>query len=440
MEASFLEFITKNSLFSKENKILLAVCGGVDSVVLAHLLASSGYTFAVAHCNFGLRGKEADADEQFVRQLAQNYGVPCYVKRFNTRTLAKEKRQSIQMMARALRYQWFNELLEAQALDFIATAHHLNDSIETVLFNLTKGTGLAGLHGILPKQHQLVRPLLFADKNSIEHYAIAQQLSWREDASNQINKYARNLIRNEVVPQLKQINPSFERTFQETLEKIRGVEVIFSTTLENLKQKLQYDQQVIRLAIQEIPSDGSRIVLLYELLRTFNFNFTQTKELLKQLDGQAGKQFVSETHLLVKDRNYLIITPKQTTTMQTYAISLEEEVFKNEHIYLSWQELSLTTNFQIPTAAHLACLDADKIVMPLEVRSWQEGDWFYPLGLKGRKKVSDFLTDLKIPRNLKQNVWVLTAKKQIVWVIGWRIDDRFKITGQTDKVLIIEKH
>jgi tRNA(Ile)-lysidine synthase len=424
------------SLFRSQDKLLIAVSGGVDSVVLLDMLAKDFNKknkdltsfLGIAHCNFGLRGQESEEDEAFVASLAHHYQIPFFYKKFETLAFAEKHKLSIQVAARKLRYTWFDEILQTHHFQYVATAHHLNDSIETVLYNLAKGTGIAGLHGILPKQGNIIRPLLTLSKQEITQYATDNQLVWREDSSNATDKYSRNLLRHQVVPILKQINPNLEDTFRDNLLRIREVEYIFQKEVEKFKEKILSKninwgvENTYYLDIHAIKQEENNLVKLYEVLKIFGFNFKQSKLIINSLESDAGKEFISNTHSLVKDRNLLVIVPLHH---QQVLPQLEQQIFEK------------STDFQYSTEAHWVHLDYDKVGERFTVRLWQEGDTFSPLGMKGRRKnVSDFLNDLKLPLNLKRQVSVLvTTQGQIAWVIGYRLHDDFKVTAQTRRVL-----
>ena len=505
----FLKFISKNQLFTKKDKLLAAVSGGVDSVVLCDLLYKTGFNFAIAHCNFKLRGKESDGDEIFVKALAQKYKVDFYVEHFNTASYAKKKKISIQMAARILRYEWFGKISSAQASppkspqrgdfptplpkgkgdvkfslsrglreagksdgkvpplggfrgasssSYLLTAHHQNDVLETMLLNLSKGTGIAGLHGIQVKSKlasyfsgTIIRPILFAQKEEILLYAKKNKLKWREDSSNKSNKYQRNLIRNEVIPLLKKINPNLEKTIQATVEKVSAVENVFKRYIDKVRSEvLRNDQNEDYIDIKKLKQIENSPVILSELVNPFKFGYDITLQI--NLDSEPGRKFESPTHTLVKDRTELIIIknfiPSTRDTKPRRFGTVKKSQRSFQHGGLKYQISVLKTrdnNFKIKDSKHIASLDYDKLKFPLVLRKWKEGDWFCPLGMnKKKKKLSDFLIDQKIPLNLKNKVWVLTSPAEpgltegpIIWVINYRIDERFKITETTKKAYII---
>lgn len=452
---AFLTYINEQKLFQPTEKILLAVSGGKDSVAMfdlfcgASLLGASELGkklyFAVAHCNFQLRGKDSDEDEIFVENLCRKTGIEYYSKTFNTKTFAKANNISIEMAARTLRYEWFESLRNEHVFAYIATAHHLNDSIETVLLNLTKGTGISGLKGILPKNGFIIRPLLFASRQEIEDYVAQKKLSWREDISNASNEYQRNLIRNEVVPLLKKINPNFDNTFARNLERFQLLEQDFRKNLGNFKATIMREENgVFFLKIANIKYWQVADYYLEELLKEFNFNYFQSKEIFQSMDGLSGKKFHSSTYTLIKDREELILISTENQDKKSEEIIIEDEKINNKIVAFEGGILRFTLleNTQMQTKFvrnnALLYLDFEKITFPLTLRKWQEGDWFIPLGMKGKKKISDFLIDKKVSIHLKKVIFLLTSKESIIWVVNQRADDRFKITETTKQVLKVE--
>jgi tRNA(Ile)-lysidine synthase len=430
----FITYIREKALFGPAEKVLLAVSGGIDSVVLLHLMSQAGFSFGVAHCNFGLRGEESDADEAFVKKLAKKYKAPVYTEQFETAAFAEREKISVQMAARVLRYEWFYRLLRTEGYAYVATAHHLNDTVETVLLNLTRGTGIAGLHGILPKNGQVIRPMLFVDKESLYDYVVENQLVWREDSSNDTNQYGRNLVRNEVVPLLKQLNPNLEETLAHAVERVGAVERVFAARVEALRQAaLRTDGEVHYLSLPALRGEPEPVIELGELLKTYHFNYAQALDVAAALDAEPGKRFDSPTHTLVKDRDQLVITPKPLAPFQTGKLDAGQAAFAHEGFRLTAQTLPVA-GYKISTSPKVAALDGQTLKFPLRIRRWKEGDWFCPLGMTSKKKISDFLIDEKVPLNLKERVWVLLSGDSIAWIIGHRIDNRFKITEKTEQV------
>ncbi|GAB3288323.1 tRNA lysidine(34) synthetase [Hymenobacter tenuis] len=435
------QYIQEHALFSPTDKLLVAVSGGLDSVVLAHVLHKLGAEFALAHCHFGLRAEEADADEEFVRKLAKQYEVPYFAEFFQTKKFAEQEGISTQMAARALRYEWFERIRKTQGYDYIATAHHQRDTAETMLLNLTHGTGLAGLHGIRPKSGYLVRPLLAVSKPDLYDYVVENRLIWREDASNDSPVYQRNRLRLEVLPVLRDINPSLDHTMSITAERVGGAEEIVRRYVEETASQAQRTEpEATYLDIRMLQKTAATAVVLHELLRPFGFSYLVVKDIVQSFGAESGRRFESPTHLLVKDREQLVITPRNLTKFGTHQLQAGQEALKIDGLHLRTELVEVTEGYDIPKGKAVAALDADALKFPLTVRAWQEGDWFMPIGMKGKKKLSDFLIDQKVPLNLKDNVQVLvSADGKIAWVIGFRPDDRFKVTEETERVLVVRR-
>jgi len=432
----FLKFINNKNLATPADKILVAVSGGIDSIVLLHLFSLSPYNIAIAHCNFQLRDKASDDDELFVRSLGEVYGVPVYTKRFDTEQYAKHHKLSTQLAARHLRYQWFESLSRHHGYNLVATAHHLNDAMETFLYNFARGTGIAGLQGIPLQNEHVIRPILFATKQQIENYAEDESLTWREDSTNVTTKYQRNFIRHEIIPKLRSINPDLESTFSETMEKLNATYAFLQHAMHKLQHGLIYEKtdtlEIDLYALAGIP--GNTFILL-EMIQPFGFNFTQAKDML--VTHQPGKLYFSATHQINLDRGKLIIGKYKPPPEIRHIQTLQKPVDAGEYT-LSFK-VQDKSSVRIDPSLQIAMLDYDLIKMPLVLRPWQHGDAFVPLGMKGKKKLSDFMIDAKIPVNLKSKQMVLLSGNTIVWVVGKRIDERFKITPKTRQVLIITK-
>ncbi|MFD2786786.1 tRNA lysidine(34) synthetase TilS [Hymenobacter rubripertinctus] len=435
------QFIQENALFSPTDTVLVAVSGGLDSVVLADVLHRLGQPFAVAHCHFGLRAEEADADEEFVRKLAQQYQVPYFGEFFQTRKFAEQEGISTQMAARVLRYEWFERIRAGQSYACIATAHHQRDTAETMLLNLTHGTGLAGLHGIRPKTGHLVRPLLGVSKPDLFDYVVENRLIWREDASNDSPVYQRNRLRLEVLPVLRDMNPNLDQTMSITAERVGGAEeIVRRYVADTAAQAQRTEPEATYLDIRLLQKTAATTLVLHELLRPFGFSYIVTKDIVQSFGAEPGRRFESATHLLVKDREQLVITPRRLTHFGTHQLQAGQEALKIDGLHLRTELLEIPEGYEVPKGKAVAALDADALKFPLTVRPWQEGDWFMPIGMKGKKKLSDFLIDQKVPLNLKDNVQVLvSADGKIVWVIGLRPDDRFKVTEETERVLVVRR-
>jgi tRNA(Ile)-lysidine synthase len=429
-----------------QQKCLLAISGGVDSVVMADLFHQSAFRFDIVHCNFSLRGSESDKDEAFVEALAQSYGVDCIVKLFDTQMYAREQKISIQMAARNLRYVWFEQILQNHQYHGIATAHHKNDVLETMVFNLAKGTGLSGLRGMRPRQGRIFRPLLFSDKQQILEYAQQRGLKWREDSSNVEVKYQRNFIRHKVIPLLEQVNPSLFKTLDNTLERLTGAETLLEARCDEIRGRYMLRRgKHIYLQTKELTKIPGLNVIMDAILKDYGLTYPQSAavaELLSKYPGeeQVGKVFDSETYRVNLDREQIIISPRQQRdSNQDYLIAGKDRTKQLDFCALNFR-LQDAGQYTIKPDAKVAALDYAKLKFPLTLRKWRWRDIFYPLGMAGRKKLSDFLIDTKVPLNLKDQVYVLTSGEDIVWVVGYRIDHRYRITGKTRQVYEIRQH
>ena len=434
-------YIQENQLFDLEtDPVLVAVSGGMDSVILLDALHRLGVQVAVAHAHFGLREADADLDEQFVRQLAKRYGLPYFAEFFQTKVFAEKEGISTQMAARLLRYEWFERVRQEQGLAVIATGHHQRDAAETMLLNLTHGTGLAGLHGIRAKSGFVVRPMLGVGKDELHDYMAERRLTWREDESNDSSLYQRNLLRHEVLPVLREINPNLDQTLQTTAERVSGAEEIVRQYVEQTQEKARRDApEAVYLNIATLQATTATVLVLHELLRPFHFSYAVVKDIAASFKSTAGRQFDSPTHKLVKDRDHLVITPRRLTQFGTFQLTEYQTDLLADGLRFRI-ETQDAAGFQVPRSRSTAALDADKLKFPLTLRRWQEGDWFMPLGLKGKKKLSDFLIDQKVPLNLKDDVRVLTsADGKICWVVGFRVDERFKISEETARVVTVQR-
>ena len=438
---SFDHFIKKENLFSPGDRLLLAVSGGMDSVVLCECCHRAGFDFIIAHCNFQLRGAESERDEAFVRQLAVRYNREVLVKRFETQQYAADKKLSIQVAARELRYGWFQGVAGGR---LIVTAHHLDDNIETLLMNFFKGTGIAGLRGMLPRQGGIVRPLLFATKTQLQQFAEDRQLSWVEDSSNLTDKYTRNYLRHQFIPLVQDRIPEAMHNLAGNIDRFREIEMIYRQAIGQIKHKLyEYSRSEIHIPVLKLKKLEPLNTFVYEVISDFGFSAQQTGAAIALLDSPSGKYIRSATHRILKDRNWLIITPHETRASQNILIeSPGGRVEYDEGAFRLDIDLLPVTPGQpfIPSAAanHIAWLDAAAIQFPLLLRKWQPGDYFYPLGMRKKKKLARFFIDNKLSLADKEKIWVLEMDKKIVWVVGMRIDDRYKIAPQTREVLKIE--
>ncbi len=438
----FQEFIERHALFTIQKPVLAAVSGGKDSVLLAHLLKSSGFNFAIAHCNFQLRGAESKRDQDFTSNLAQQLQVPFFLTEFNTEVYAAENHISIQMAARQLRYQWFEKVSAEENFDVIALAHHQNDAVETILLNLTRGTGIAGLHGILPKNGKLVRPMLFLSRENIDEICAEEKLDFVEDSSNASVKYARNKIRLEVVPKLKELNPNLEKTFEQNLERFRQLEQLLEKTLQQLRDTVFIRQKLeVQIKISDLKNLNPQKLLLFGLLREFNFSEQIVNDLLLSLEKQPGKVFESPSYQIILDRTEIIIRERgiRSGERENATVQIDENQqeiqFQNFRLKLLHDESALIVKNNLMVAS----ADAAKLIFPLTLRNWQTGDYFFPLGMQNRQKLSDFFVHQKIPLHKKAVIPVLiNGNMEIIWIGGYRLDDRYKVNAGTKKVVIFE--
>jgi tRNA(Ile)-lysidine synthase len=436
----FLSFVELNKLFKRTDKILLAVSGGKDSVLMTHLFNETGFAFGIAHCNFKLRGDESDRDEDFTHELAQQVGAPFFSTTFNTRAFVEEHKISVQMAARQLRYDWFEQIRDEYNYDYIALAHHQSDTTETVLLNLVRGTGIAGLHGILPKRQKLIRPLLFLKREEIDTLITENKFPYREDSSNSSTKYARNKLRIDVIPKLKEINPHLEETFETNSRRFKELEDFLKFQTEQLRFEIFkiLPSGDASINIEDLKKLQPKSLLLYELFKPYNFSEAVLEDLEKSWDRQPGKVFESATHSLLLDRMALILSPKTKAEPSSISVPKGESDIKWGQINVKVKELD-SGDFKLSRENCFAFFDEALLQFPLKLRHWNKGDYFYPFGMKGKKKLSDFFTEKKIPLNAKNSIPILeNGNGDVLWIAGYRSDDRYKITEQTKKVIIFE--
>lgn len=474
----------KHFPFQKQQKQLLAVSGGVDSIVLCDLMYAAGYDFVIAHANFQLREAESERDEHFVRSLGEKYNKEVFVKKFDTKKYASQNKISIQVAARELRYTWFREVVSSRGaaaggeevkrkkekgkkeqnkidkqdshltthnlqlttpnlqlttyqIHYILTAHHASDNIETLLMNFFKGTGISGLHGILPVQGKIIRPLLFAKKDALIAYAKENNLQFVEDTSNLSDIYTRNFFRHNLFPVLKEIYPNVEENLLNNIQRFTEAEELYKQSIELHKKKLlEVKGNEVHIPVLKLQKTSPVVTILYEIIKDFGFTTGQVPEVIALLESETGKYVSSSTHRIIKNRNWLIISPNQTTEAANILIEEINHIVKFTNGQLTF-ELIDSTAFQIPSANTIAALDYAEITFPLLLRKWKQGDYFYPLGMKKKKKLSKFFIDQKLSKTDKEQVWVLEMNKKIVWIVGQRIDDRFKIKPSATKVLKI---
>ena len=432
MKNKVQHFIDEKLLFTREDKLTLGISGGADSVCLMHILLALNYSFELAHCNFNLRAEESDADEVFVKELAKKYQLEIHIKQFDTLEYASKNKISTQMAARDLRYAWFDDLLNKTNSKYIAIAHHENDDVETFFINLVRGSGLKGLLGIKEKNNAIVRPLLSVSRLDIEQYLNEKGLLFREDSSNASLKYLRNKIRHELMPLLTEMNPSIQDTIKDEIKILEGVSQIYTTKTEEIRKELMQEENgIVKFKISDLLALNPLQNYLYELLSPYGF--ATIDAIAKALKGQSGKQFFSSTHQLVVDREFIFISP----------VKIENKVFliaeKTVELLIPLSlKFKITADKNIVLDSAIAKLDFEKLKFPLTLRKWQEGDKFMPLGMRKFKKLSDFFIDNKFSILDKQEQWLLCSGDDIVWVVGCRIDERYKLETDTKKVYIAQ--
>ena len=437
----FQNNIKRNNLFSKKDKLLLAVSGGVDSVVLCELCKQAEFDFTIAHCNFQLRGEESERDEKFVRNLGDKYGVEVLVKKFDTEKYALENKLSTQEAARNLRYEWFEELVNNQLSIgniknpiHLLTAHHADDNAETIAMNFFRGTGLHGLTGIPSKNGYIKRPLLEFSKDELLAFAKENNLEFVEDSSNQSSKYTRNYFRNEIIPAISKIYPQVKDNLLDNINRFKEIEKLYKLSVGELKRKIcKLKGNEIHIPVNKLMLYNNK-ALIYEIIHSFNFQEKQVEEVMKLADSDSGKYITSpdNQYRIIKHRLWFIISPVVAT--ESLNIIIEE---KDKQVLFALGSINIesTPSNKPSTSSDIATLDAKEIKFPLLLRKWKTGDYFYPLGMKKKKKVSRFLIDSKLSKIEKENTWIIESKQRICWIVGQRIDDRFKITSTTKEVL-----
>ena len=449
----FQQFIRLQNLFQQKDKLLLAVSGGVDSIVLCELCKQAGYNFTIAHCNFQLRGQESERDEAFVTTMGDKYGVEVIIKKFDTEKYAAEKKISIQEAARNLRYGWFAELVkslefrvqspvhnsELRTRNLVLTAHHADDNIETVLMNFCRGTGLKGLEGIPAIQRDIRRPLLNFWKEELIQFAIENKLRFVEDSSNLSSKYTRNLFRNEIIPLVSKVYPQVKQNLLDNIDRFKEIKKLYTTSVNEIKKKLLKPKgQEIHIPVKQLIGYKNR-ALIYEIISEFGFSEKHIDEVIKLADSESGKfiQSPNSEARIIKFRHWFIVSPQKSSKLTTIVVEQGTRTLQFDAGNLTIEAATLHDDHQLPTNKCVAALDADKITFPLILRKWKEGDYFYPLGMKKKKKVARFFIDQKLSKTEREKVWLIEMNKKILWVVGFRIDERFKVSEKTKKVLKI---
>lgn len=437
--SAFQEYIVKEKLWTATDRLLLAVSGGMDSVVLLHLCSRAGYEVSVAHCNFRLRGDESRRDEQFVRQLASSYGLEAIVGHFDTEAYAAERKVSIQVAARELRYAWFSRMLAERGLRYIVTGHHRDDNIETLLMNFFKGTGIAGMRGILPRHGAIVRPLLFAPREAIRDYAGEQKLSWVEDSSNASDNYTRNYFRHQVIPAIVQAYPGVLENLNANLSRFREIEVLYREAVDMRKKKLlEFKGNEVHIPVRKLLETGALGTMLYEILGPYGFSPQQAEACRELLASPSGRYIASVTHRVLKNREWLIVTPLETQAATHILVEAGVSTVVFAGGVLKVQRMGVERVGELDQGPRVALVDAAMVRFPLLLRPWKTGDYFYPLGMRKKKKLARFFIDSKLSVAQKEKIWVVEMGAKLVWVVGMRIDDRCRLGAGTKEVLRLE--
>ncbi len=432
------QFIIRQHLFIPGQKIIAGVSGGADSVFLIYILCELGYDCVIAHCNFHLRGEESNRDELFVKSLAEKLNLPFRSIHFQTEKYASERKISIEMAARDLRYAWFTELKERENAGCIAIAHHSDDVVETFLINMTRGTGIHGLTGIRPENGDVVRPLLTLSRQEIEDYLQKNEIPFVVDSTNKESVYIRNKFRNQIIPLLQTINPSVKESILQTVENLQKTASFIENRLNGIKADLFTQKEDVQyISIEKLKKEDSPLFVLYELLHPYGFSASAIEDIYNGLDGTPGKQYFSHNYRILKDRESLVLSAKKQEETVIYHIqNTDTNVEIPLKITITYEENR--PDFEIMKDKRFCYLDVDKLTFPLRIRGWERGDSFIPFGMKSRKKVSDFFIDRQFSILQKEQAWLLLSDEEIVWIIGERSDNRFRIDAETRKIMILE--
>ncbi len=431
----------KNLGVTKKDRILLAVSGGLDSVVLTACSALCELDFGIAHANFQLRGEESERDELFVRQMAVRYNKPFFTRKFDTKNFAEKEKYSIQVAARILRYDWFKTLMgkEPASYQFLLTAHHLDDNIETMLMHFFRGTGIAGMTGMPQKNGYLLRPFLNIAVSRLKEFAASHKLNWVEDSSNISDDYTRNYFRNKLIPALANIFPEMHSNLEKNLHRFSDAHILYQQAIDlQTKKLLRTNGSEVHIPILLLKKAVPLQTIIHEITKDYGFSPAQTEDLIHLMDSTNGKYISSATHRIIKNRSWLIIAPKTDSDIFHFIIDQNSPSisYPNGQIRISYLSGKESDSFSKNPGT--ACLDAEKIQFPLILRKWKAGDYFYPLGMKKKKKLARFFIDLKLSKTEKEKVWVLVMDSHIIWVVGYRIDNRFCLGPTTKNILVIK--
>ena len=437
-EAFILEVATKK-LWGKNDSLFLACSGGLDSVVLAHLLSKANINFTILHCNFQLRGDESNRDELFVKELATQLKVPFQVKQFDTNKEMEIRKKGVQETARNLRYEWFDEVINSDrstTKKWLLTAHHADDQVETMMIQLFRGTGIAGLQGMKVKTGKIIRPLLFAQRKQLTDYATQHQLSWVEDSSNASVNYTRNFIRHKVIPLIEEVVPELTSNMLMNGKRFEEIDIVYQQKIEEIKKRLIVAKEnSFAIPVNKLKNIQPLDTIMHEIFSGFGFAAHQIPELKKLFEASTGKYISSDQFRVLKNRNWLLIEPIVEQKQIIRIVEHTDVLLTFDNIVLRFQQVA--AGHEIKNDSQQALLNLKKLSFPLIVRKWKTGDYFYPLGMKKKKKVSRFMTDIKLSLTEKEQQWVVESDKKIVWVVGRRIDERFKIEeNTTDRLLV----
>ena len=446
MHKKLSKYIEQHRLIDQGEHVLIAASAGADSTVLCYLFKDLKINFGIAHCNYKLRGKASDNDELFLKKLALEFKVPFFSKSFELVAFSKKNKLGIQEAARKLRYDWLGKIAQKNNFRKIATAHHLDDNIETVLYNFSKSTGIKGVRGILPKKSNLIRPLLFASKKEILEFAKNENIEFREDQSNSTDKYTRNIIRHKITPVFESINPAFQKSAGETIDHLRDVEHLFNFAVQHIQNDIISTKKndegkilVLKIDIKKLLASPAPSTVLFEILHKYDFNKSQVRQIIKSIANGPGRFFYSPKKRLLVDREYLIVE-KVHETHHFYQIEKKQN---ESTVDVPGGQFNLRQKKgpinSFPANKNIAYFDADKIEWPLTIRHWMNGDHFQPMGMHGRrKKLQDFFTNLKLSRSEKEKTWIMESGGNICWIVGHRLDERFKVSAKTVLCLVVE--
>lgn len=434
MTELFQKFISENNLPITGRALLLGVSGGIDSMVMLHLMRSSGFKISVAHCNFSLRGRESDLDESFVAGVCKSYGIDFHSTRFDTISYARNMNISVQMAARDLRYEWFEMKRAELNLDYTCIAHNKNDVVETFIINLSRGTGLNGLTGIKCINGTIIRPLLFATRRMIQDYAIENNITYREDSSNSETKYLRNRVRHLILPQFLELNSNAVSSIDETIKRLSDAYEILSATIGSVREELFIkDNEAVQVSRKSLLGLRPLKTYLYELFSYYGITPGQVDDLTELLNSKPGKMVITPGYRIFSDRDNILVVPTADNNHKEIILIDEGDLLKYNDLFRA--QITGREQFKPVNQQSMAWIDADSVSYPLVIRKWKPGDWFYPFGLKGKKKISDLLIDLKVPVYKKENIMILLSGNDIAWIIGIRSDNRFRITNKSSRII-----